>query len=54
MITIICVTLLTYVWKDSYIWTLIKQLLIKYQIFTKFYCPKFHKNCNFLQIIETF
>ena len=43
IITLICVT---YVQKDFWIGTLIKQLLTKYQFFMKL--PKFHK---FIKII---
>ena len=44
-----------YVQKDFQIRTLIKQLLIKYQIFTKLpQISHIHKNRNFLSIIGTF
>ena len=42
----------TYVQKEIYIWTLIKQLLRKYQFFTKWpQISQTHKNHNFKSII---
>ena len=47
IISLICVT---YVQKDFYIRTLIKQFLTKYQIFFKLpHISHFHKNRNFLK-----
>ena len=52
IITIIC---FTYLHKDFQIQTFIKQLLTKYQIFTKLpQISHIHRNRNFLSIIGIF